>query len=241
MNRHVATGLALMALAAPQGAMAQPGDDRSQPADPAQPAGAAAERDERDEPGVPDLESRAGGDRPTVQRRYASKQNLLTLSGALATHVRDDFYDSWGVGAQLAYYISERWGFEARALFLRTRLDGAALDLQERIGLVPDARPQNRWLLLGARYSPGYGKMLMWDSFLVHFDPQLVIHLGVATAEKRWLPTSTVAFSLMTHWRWGIKASVDLGVTTQFERRERGWVFTTGFAPVLGLGWGRAF
>ncbi len=191
--------------------------------------------------GVPDVTARAGGDRPTIQNRFAEKAKLLTVDAALMTHVRDDFYNSWGGGANLSYYVSERWGFELRALFLRTRLDQAAFDLKERIGFVPDARPQDRWYLLGARYSPGYGKFLMWKKFVVHFDPQLVLHAGVATAEDRYLPTSTVAFSLMTHWRWGIKAKVDLGMSIQGERRERGWVVSTGFVPVLGIGWGRNF
>lgn len=191
--------------------------------------------------GVPDVNARAGGDRPTVQRRFAEKAKLLTLNLALMTHVRDDFYDSWGAGADLSYFVSERWGFEARAIFLRTQLDSAAFDLKERIGFVPDARPQDNWFLLGARYSPGYGKLLMWQKFMVHFDPQFVVHAGVATAEKRVLPTTTLAFSLMTHWRWGIKAKVDLGMSVQGEKRDRGWVVTTGFVPVFGLGWGRNF
>lgn len=191
--------------------------------------------------GVPDVEARAGGDRPTIQQRFAPKAKLLYSQGTFTTHVRDDFYDSLGGGLQLGFFPTERWGIEARAIFLRTRLDNAAIDLKERIGLVPDARPQDLWLMLGTRYSPGYGKLLMWRRFVVHFDPQLVLHAGVARAESRLIPTLDLAFGLMTHWRWGIKATLDLGMSLQTERRERGWVFTTGFAPVLGVGWGKNF
>ena len=95
--------------------------------------------------------------------------------------------------------------------------------------------------MAGARWAPGYGKVLMMRRFVVHFDPQLVLHAGVARAERRWLPSFQGAFSLLTHWRWGIKAKVDLGMTVQGERRERGWVWTTGFAPFLGVGWGYNF
>lgn len=191
--------------------------------------------------GVPDVNARAGGERPTIQNRFASKKRLLVVQPLLMTHVRDDFYNSWGGGADLSYYFTERWGLELRAVFLRTTLDAAAFDIKERFGIVPDARPQNRWLNVGVRYSPGYGKFLMWDNFVVHFDPQLVLHAGVASADRRLLPGATAAFSLMTHWRWGIKAKVDLGISVQGEQRERGWVLTTGFAPVLGVGWGRNF
>lgn len=195
----------------------------------------------RPDVGVPDVSQRAGGERPTIQYRFASKQKLLMVQPILMTHVRDDFYDSWGFGADVSYFLTERFGLELRALKLQTSLDNAAFDIKERFGLVPDARPQSGWLQLGMRYAPGYGKFLMWKRFLVHFDPQLVLHLGVATADKRYLPTSTLAMSFLTHWRWGIKAKLDLGLSMQFEKRERGWVFTTGFAPVLGIGWGRNF
>ena len=62
--------------------------------------------------------------------------------------------------------------------------------------------------MAGIRYAPGYGKMLMWERFIVHFDPQLVMHLGVARAEKRLIPSADLSFSLLTHWRWGIKAKI---------------------------------
>ncbi len=177
-------------------------------------------------------------ERPTVQRRFAPKANLLMAQLSAMTHVRDDFYRSWGYGLDVAYFPMEWLGVELRAVKLNTSLDAAAIDLKERIGLTPDARPQDAWLQLGVRYAPGYGKLLMWESFVLHFDPQLVVHGGVASAEARWLPTFNVALSLLGHLRWGLKLKVDLGMSVQGERRERGWVWTTGFAPSLGLGWG---
>lgn len=201
---------------------------------------ASAEADVEDVP-TPDISARAGGDRPTVQRRFAPKDNLLYGTATLMTHVRDDFYDSWGGGVDIGYFTRETIGYELRVTRLRTTLDNAAIDLKERIGLTPDARPQDAWLMAGVRYAPGYGKMLMWEKFIVHFDPQLVAHLGVARAEKRLIPSADLSFSLLTHWRWGIKAKLDLGMTMQLEKRDRGWTFSTGFAPVLGVGWGYNF
>ena len=68
-----------------------------------------------------------------------------------------------------------------------------------------------------------------------------VVHGGVARAEARWLPTFEVAFSTMMHFRWGIKATLDLGASIQREQRERGQIWSVGFAPSLGLGWGYNF
>ena len=194
----------------------------------------------REEP-EPDREARAGGDRPTVQRRFAAKERLGWAMATATTHVRDDFYDTWGIGVDAGYFTSERWGFEGRFVYLFTQLDDAALDLRERIGLTPDARPQKWWAMAGGRWAPGYGKMLMGERFLIHFDPQLALHLGLARAENRWIPTAITALSLLGHWRYGLKAKLDLGVTMQLEKRARGWVFSTGFAPVVGIGWGRNF
>lgn len=183
----------------------------------------------------------ADQERPTIQRRFAPKRSLLFANASIMTHVRDDFYSSWGYGADLGYFFNERFGMELRYLRLNTSLDDAAIDLKERIGLTPDARPQSQWINLGVRYAPGYGKLLMWESLVLHFDPQLVIHGGVALAEARVLPSFNVALSLLGHFRWGIKLKVDLGASIQGEKRERGWIWTTGFAPVLGLGWGYNF
>lgn len=226
----------LLAIAFPSVSLAQDDTSASSAA-----ASSGSDGEELEELPSPDLSARAGGDRPTVQRRFAPKDNLLYGTATLLTHVRDDFYDSWGGGVDIGYFAKESIGYELRVARLRTSLDNAAIDLKERIGLTPDARPQDAWLMAGIRYAPGYGKMLMWERFIVHFDPQLVMHLGVARAEKRLIPSADLSFSLLTHWRWGIKAKLDLGMTMQLEQRDRGWTFSTGFAPVLGVGWGYNF
>ena len=222
----------MVALVASWGALApRAAQAQAQPAPPAAPTA----------PAQSPLMLRQDPDRPSIQRRFAPKDGLLYANASLMTHVRDDFYSSWGYGADLGYFMSESWGLELRYLRLRTSLDDAALDLKERIGLTPDARPQDTWVQVAVRYAPGYGKLLMWESMVLHFDPQLVVHGGVALAEARVLPSFTAALSLLGHFRWGLKLKVDLGLSVQGEKRERGWVWTTGFAPVLGLGWGTTF
>ncbi len=178
--------------------------------------------------------------RPTVQRRYAPKKQSVFVHGTGTVHIRNDFYDSYGFGADLGYYPWEELGVEARFLLLQTRLSGPAKDVQERTGLTPDARPQSMLLTLGPRYSFGYGKILALRTFVVHFDPQLVLGAGVARAETRWLPSGLVGASLLLHFKWGIQAKIDLNASIQSEKRDRGWVTSVGFMPVLGLGWNLA-
>lgn len=178
---------------------------------------------------------------PTIQKRYADKDKLLYANASVMTHVRDDFYSSWGYGADVGFFLTQTLGLELRFIKLNTTLDDAAIDLKQRIGITPDARPQRLWAQAGVRYAPGYGKMLMWESFVVHFDPQLVVHGGIAQADGRILPSFNVALSMLAHFRWGIKLKVDLGASIQSEARERGTVWTTGFVPLVGLGWGWQF
>lgn len=176
-------------------------------------------------------------ERPTVQRRFATKKGSIYLHATGTTHIRNDFYDSFGGGADLGFYPAESLGFELRALLLDTRLSNAALDVQERTGLTPDARPQSLIATIGPRWSFGYGKMLTLGRWVVHFDPQLALHAGVARADRRLLPSAVLAGALLVHLRWGIQVKVDLGLTVQGEQRDRGWVVTAGFLPVLGIGW----
>ncbi|MEM1349634.1 MAG: hypothetical protein AAGI01_13820, partial [Myxococcota bacterium] len=122
-------------------------------------------------------------DRATIQRRFAPKTNMGYAQGVFTTHVRNDFFSSFGGGLDVGYFFDERWGAEVRVIGLRTQLGRPAQDLQTRLGLVPDARKQDLWAQGGVRWSPAYGKMLWGRKFVVHFDPQLVAHAGIARAE----------------------------------------------------------
>lgn len=180
-------------------------------------------------------------DRPTVQRRFAVKDDSLYLHLTGTTHIRNDFYSSFGAGLDVGFYPSESFGLEVRGMFLETHLSSAAVAVRERTGLTPDARPQSLLATAGPRLSWGYGKILAINRFVLHFDPQLTVQAGVARAETRLLPTIYTAMSLLIHLRWGIQVKLDLGATIQMEKRDRGWVTSVGFLPVLGLGWNYSF
>lgn len=175
--------------------------------------------------------------RPTIQRRFALKKNRVYAHATGTVPIRNDFYDSLGAGVDAGYYPFESLAVEVRWSWLRTRLSDAALSVKDESGLVPDARAQRMLFMAGARYSFGYGKVLLFESLVVHFDPQLTAHAGIALAESRVLPTVTAGISLVTHLKWGLQAKIDLAAQFQMEDRSRGWVPTLGFLPVLGVGW----
>lgn len=175
--------------------------------------------------------------RATVQDRFAPKTKSVYGHGTATSHLRNDFYDSFGVGLDAGFYFNESVGVELRGMYLHTTLGDEARSIQERTGLTPDARPQQGLVAAGVRWSLGYGKFLLLDDWVVHFDPQLTLHGGVAIAETRVLPTLLYGFSFLTHWRWGVQIKLDLSLTTQMETRDRGRVTSFGFMPVLGIGW----
>lgn len=179
----------------------------------------------------------ASDNQPTVQDRFAVKENSIYGQISGLTHLRNDFYSTFGFGLDLGYYPFESFGGELRVNILESSLNDAALDLKDRTGLTPDAQPQSLMVLAGARWSFGYGKILLLDSWVAHFDPQLTLHGGVAMAETRILPTALLGPSLVVHFAYGLHATLDLPVSIQVENRDRGSVTSVGFLPSLGVGW----
>jgi len=186
-------------------------------------------------------EGAAQEERPTIQDRFATKAETLYLQGTMTTQVRNDYYDSIGVGVDLGWYTSEMLGLELRWAYLFSTLGPAASEVKNETGLTPDARPQDMLAAVGARYSFGYGKMLLGRDSVVHVDPQIAAHGGVALAGRRVLPTGTISLSLLTHYQYGLQATFDLGFAIQAEHRRSGWMPSVGFMPTLGIGWGGGF
>lgn len=174
--------------------------------------------------------------RATVQKRFATKKQRAYAHLSGAAPIRDDFYHSLGAGLDVGYYFNESFGAELRWLWMANWEVDAAADIREETGFIPDARRQNMLLTAGGRYSLGYGKVLVLDDFVVHFDPQLTGGAGIALAEGRVLPTATVGLSVLTHYARGIQAKLDLQMAFQLENRNRGWVASLSFLPMLGVG-----
>jgi hypothetical protein len=176
-------------------------------------------------------------DRPTIQRRFAPRDEAFVLYLGGGGHIRDDYYTSLGYQVNMSYFFTDRWGLELRLTQLWTSLSDEAEALRDRYGLLPDARPQGLGVSIGAQYGLGYGKMLI-GSGVTHFDPLIIAHFGVMNAEERYLPSLSLSLSPTILLRYGVRVRLDLGVTMQLESRERGTVFTTGFLPMVHVGWG---
>jgi hypothetical protein len=176
-------------------------------------------------------------ERPTIQNRFAPREGAIVLFLGGGGHIRDDYYTSWGGQSSISYFFSDRWGIEGRVGYLWTSLSDEALMLRNRVGLVPDARPQSLNWSVGAQYALGYAKILS-HSNLMHFDPLLLLHIGGTHADERILPTVLASFSPTFLFKYGLRFRLDLGLSIQFEQRDRGLVTTTGFMPMIQIGWG---
>ena len=178
-----------------------------------------------------------GDDETTLQERFASKEGRLYAQLGGQALIRDDFYFSPGIGADVGYYFNEQWGAELRGAWYFSRLSHTGEQMAEDHGFAPDMRAPDAAVTAGARYSWGYGKVLATGDFLVHFDPQLVASAGVTFAEERVVPTVNTGVGFLAHWRFGFRTQLDLQASVHVEQRDRGWIPAFGFAPVLSVGW----
>jgi outer membrane beta-barrel protein len=176
---------------------------------------------------------------PTIQQRFASKAETVSLHLLAGAQLRGDFYHRVGYGAALAYYPSEELGLELRGIHHHAWLTSEAEQVRRETGFVPDTRAPVATFLAGSRYSFGYGKVQLGDAAVVHFDPQAVLHLGATIAEEdRVLPTAFVGLSVLVHFELGFQAQIELlAVVDLEERNARGWVASIGFSPFLTVGW----
>lgn len=177
-------------------------------------------------------------ERPRVQNRFQPRVHRMSAYVQAGVHIRDDYYDSLGGGASVEYFFTDQWGVGLNYYLLSTTFSDEAETLRDGYGLVPDARPQDSHLTLSALWGLGYGKMLTLGE-VVHFDPIFSAHIGVASAEARTLPTLKLAFSPTFLLKYSLSVRLDLGLTIQMESRSRGWVLTSGFMPMISLGWGK--
>lgn len=185
-------------------------------------------------------EDSAPAPRATLQERFAPKTGRYSAHLGATAIIRDDFYHSPGYGLDLGYYFNETFGVELRGHNLHSRLTAGGERLRDEQGLVPDLRAPDAKFALGVRASWGYGKILTMDRFVVHFDPQWILHGGITLAEERVVPTVSTGIGFLTHWQYGIQVKLDLQMNFHFEQRERGLVPAMGFIPTLAVGWSPA-
>ena len=179
-------------------------------------------------------------ERPKVQYRFQPREQRLSAYTHVGWHIRDDYYTSVGGGLNFEYFFTDRWGLSLQYTLLSTSLSDEALLLRKDYGLVPDASPQDAHYLIGGLWGLGYGKMNLFNQ-IMHFDPIFGLSTGIATAEARILPTFKLGFMPTFLLQYRLAIRLDLSLTIQAEQRNRGWIMTTGFMPMLSIGWGKVF
>lgn len=182
------------------------------------------------------LESEEPG---TIQNRFARKVGTLSLHALATTTFRGDFWHQVGFGGALAFYPIEELGIEVRAMGHASWLNDAGHQIRDETGLIPDTRRRLGTYLVGGRLSMGYGKIQIADALLVHFDPQVLLSVGVSNADEgRVLPTGQAGLGLLIHFDLGFQLQIDLlAVLDAEDRADRGLIWSVGFAPYLSFGW----
>ena len=96
-----------------------------------------------------------------VQNRYARNTGTLQVFGGVDYLERRDFYISPGVRLGATYFPWESLGLEMQISHYFSQLNQAGIEVEQMSGVVPDSRAPTWLVLVGGRYSAGYGKMMI--------------------------------------------------------------------------------
>jgi hypothetical protein len=172
-----------------------------------------------------------------VQQRYALKANQVEVYGGFEYLARGDFYNSPGARVGGAYYPYESLGFELQMGHEWSSLDSTAQQVRTSTGFLPDSMPPGwRWVA-GARYSIGYGKIMVGGlGGVLHFEPQAFLHAGLHDNGGQVGPSGDggLAFLVFLLPRFFVRA--DVAVTIDGENRSGTWIGVWGVLPALSLG-----
>ena len=172
-----------------------------------------------------------------VQARFAQKDHRVLLFGGAEYLARGDFYNSPGLRLGGDYYFLESLAVELQLSHYWSSLDSAAEHVAETLGAVPDSRPPT-WLgLVGARYSIGYGKILVGGlGGVIHFEPQAFAHVGIHDYGGDVQPSGDVGLGLLVFLTPRVFARIDVAVTLDRESRTGQNIAVWGALPALTLG-----
>jgi hypothetical protein len=172
-----------------------------------------------------------------VQQRFALKAKLIQIFGGAEYLSRGDFYNSPGLRLGATYYLREPLGLEVLLAHDWSSLDSAAVQIEAKNGLLPDSRPPGWRAMVGARYSIGYGKLMVGGlGGVVHFEPQAFLHAGIHDNGGEIGPSSDAGLGFLVFLTPRFFARVDAAVTLDFESRSGTTIGVWGALPALGVG-----
>ncbi|HXT96478.1 MAG TPA: hypothetical protein VN853_09265 [Polyangia bacterium] len=172
-----------------------------------------------------------------VQQRFAAKARLVELSGGFEYLSRGDFYNSPGARISGAYYPIESLGIEARISHYWSSLDATAREVISTTGTLPDSHAPGWVGMLGARYSIGYGKLLVGGlGGVIHFEPQAFVHGGLHDNDGDVGPSADFGLGFLVFLMPRLFVRADVPVTLDWEYRYSRTVTVFGTAPTLSVG-----
>jgi hypothetical protein len=172
-----------------------------------------------------------------VQQRFALKAKQAQIYGGFEYLSRGDFYNSPGVRLGVTYYVLEPLGLEAQLAHDWSSLDSTAEQVRTDTGLLPDSHPPGWRAMVGARYSIGYGKLMVGGlGGVVHFEPQAFLHGGIHDNGGEIGPSSDAGLGFLVFLTPRFFARVDAAVTLDFESRSGTTIGVWGALPSLGVG-----
>jgi outer membrane beta-barrel protein len=171
-----------------------------------------------------------------VQARFAEKADRVLVFAGAEYLDRGDFYNCPGARVGATYYLRESLGLEVQLSHYWSSLNATAQQVAQMLGALPDSRPPT-WLgLLGARYSFGYGKILVGRAAVIHFEPQLFVHGGLHDYGGDVQPSGDAGLGLLVFLTPRVFTRFDLAVTLDRESRSDQNVAVLGALPALTFG-----
>jgi hypothetical protein len=172
-----------------------------------------------------------------VQQRFALKAKQVQLYGGFEYLSRGDFYNSPGLRVGATYYVLEPLGLEAQLAHDWSSLDAYADQVKSVTGRLPDSHPPGWRAMVGARYSIGYGKLVVGGvGGVVHFEPQAFVHGGIHDNDGEIGPSTDAGLGFLVFLTPRFFARVDAAVTLDFESRSGTTIGVWGALPSLGVG-----
>jgi outer membrane beta-barrel protein len=172
-----------------------------------------------------------------VQPRFAVKAHLVQVFAGAEYLSRGDFYNSPGVRLGAAYYFLEPLAVEVQASHYWSSLDATAEQVKAALGAIPDSHPPGWLMLVGARYSIGYGKVMVGGlGGVIHFEPQAFAHAGVHDHGGDVGPSADAGLGFLVFLTPRLFARVDAAIVLDRESRSGQTVSVWGTLPALSLG-----
>jgi hypothetical protein len=172
-----------------------------------------------------------------VQSRFATKAKQGQLFGGPAYLSRGDYYNSPGARVGGTYYPLESIGVELQISHYWSSLNAAAERVKRDAGYIPDSHAPAWMFLAGARYSLGYGKLMVGGmGSAIHFEPQAFIHAGLHAYDGDVGPSSDLGLGLLVFLMPKMFIRIDAAIVYEREDRSGTAVGVWGTLPSFAFG-----